>query len=123
MEGGGAATPRGFRIWGRRRTARTRLARSSSWPARTRSHSGRAAGGQQAPCFFVVLGGEGEKVALFGEGGELEVSAEVAAARGDGLGPAFDAGGERGVDVLESLFGCGGGWAAGLSDAVEDAAG
>ena len=41
MDAGAAAC--GLRIWGRRRTARTRLARSSSLPARTRSKSGWAA--------------------------------------------------------------------------------
>jgi len=67
-----------------------------------------------------VLGGQRQLIALLGEGGELEVCAEVIGAEGDGVLPTLDSGGERGVDVLEGLGGSG---VAGLAEAIEDAAG
>ena len=65
-----------------------------------------------------MLGGDGQIVALFGESGQLEVRAEVIGAHLDGLRPAFDARGQRRVDIAEGLLGSG---VAGLADAVKDA--
>ena len=71
-----------------------------------------------------MFGGERELVALLGKLGELVMGAEVSGVEFEGLGPAFDAGAQRSVDVFECLFGGGaGGGIAGLADPVEDAAG
>ena len=67
-----------------------------------------------------MFSGEVELIALFGELGEVVMSAEVVRAQGDRALPARDAGRERSIDVLECLFGD---WVAGLADAIEDAAG
>ena len=76
--------------------------------------------GTLTPGGFVVSGGEGEFVALFGESGEFDVRAEVGGLADEGLLPAPDAFGEGPVDVLEGAFG---GGVAGLADTVKDEAG
>ena len=71
-----------------------------------------------------MLGGEIELIALLGELGKFLVSAEVAGVEFEGFLPAIDAGSQRAINVLESLFGgSSGGWVAGLADPVEDPAG
>ena len=76
-------------------------------PDAAQVHQHGAAVGQQAPGAFEMRGGEREFVALLGEGGELEVPAEVVGAQRDGLLPARDAGGQGVVDVVEGLLGGG----------------
>ena len=87
-------------------------------------HQDGAAFGDQPPRFFVVFGGELQFVALFGEGGQLEVGAEIVRAELDGFGPASDAFGQGAVDILKGALGGGARFGiAGLADAIEDAAG
>src|SRR5579862_5875185 len=71
-----------------------------------------------------MLGGKGQLIALLGQFGEFIVSAEVSGIHLEGFRPAFDAGAEGGIDILERLFGGSGrGRIAGFTDSVENAAG
>jgi hypothetical protein len=73
-------------------------------------HQHGAAFGDQAPGFLVMFGGEFQFVALFGEGGQLEVGAEIVGAELDGFGPAGDAFGQGAVDILKGALGGGAGF-------------
>ena len=80
--------------------------------------------GKQAPGCQVMLGGEFELVALLGKLGQFMMGAEIAGIQFEGFFPALDAGSQRGIDILECLFGGStGGGIAGLADPVEDPAG
>lgn len=76
--------------------------------------------GQNPPSVLVMLGGEFKFIALFGQGSELEMRAEIIGAHLDGGLPALNSGGERRIDILEGLLGNG---VAGLADLIEDATG
>jgi hypothetical protein len=54
-----------------------------------------------------MIGGKFQGVALFGQGGELEVRAEVVPAELERVGPAGDAFGQGAVDVLKGALGGG----------------
>ena len=94
------------------------------FPDTAQIHQHRATVGQQPPGPFIVLGGQGEEVALLRESGEFEVGREVVGAERDGAGPAIDTGCQGVVDVVECLLGgvAGGAFGA-MTDTVEGAAG
>ena len=88
-------------------------------PDAAQVHQHGAPVGEQAPGAFEMRGGERQFVALFGQGGEFEMPAEVIAAEQDRALPSRDPGRQGVVDIVEGLLG---GGVPGAAQAVEDAA-